>query len=475
VCNFSLNAQKKTTSQNKTIKIIAKEYAQEPCIIANYFGDSRYKIDSFNLDAKGEYIYKEKSDKPLKGGVYMLYFPSKQKTLDFLYSNDEPNLEIQVNVENPQISKAINSKENDLFFGEIKSLEPIYKRLNELSTQYKNETDSLKKNNTLESIRVEEKKMLDKRKEFISKNPNTFYAKLIKMMMEIDVPNYFEILEEQKRNEQKYYYFKDHYWDNIDFSDDRLLFTPIFESKFNNFFENVSVKHPDSLIREIDRVLGKIPNYNSDMFKYCLPTLLNKFANSKIMGQDAIYVHIVNKYYKTGLAKWSDSANIKKIIEDASDLEPLLIGKYAPNFEVLDTTLDVKNKSSLYGVKSKYKILVFWNPECGHCKKEIPVLDSLYPELKKRGAEVFPVSTIVKKDNQIDLWKKFIRDNKLKFKNYADPEFKMNPLFVLLYHIKSTPEYYILDEKNKIIAKKLSPDQMVDFLDNFEKFLLSGK
>jgi hypothetical protein len=38
-----------------------------------------------------------------------------------------------------------------------------------------------------------------------------------------------------------------------------------------------------------------------------------------------------------------------------------------------------------------------------------------------------------------------------------------------LYKIKATPEYYILDKDNKIIAKKLAPDQMLEFIDNYER------
>jgi peroxiredoxin len=154
---------------------------------------------------------------------------------------------------------------------------------------------------------------------------------------------------------------------------------------------------------------------------------------------------------------------------DADDIEPLMIGKVAPDFAAFDTTL-VKS-SRLYDMKSEYKILVFWNPDCGHCKKEIPKLDSVYPDLLKRKTDVFAVSTITDKGNNIEDWKNFVKNNKLRFKNYADPKFQMNPLFLVLYHIKATPEYFILDKNNKIIAKKLAPEQMVGFIDNYNKTL----
>jgi alkyl hydroperoxide reductase subunit AhpC len=98
-------------------------------------------------------------------------------------------------------------------------------------------------------------------------------------------------------------------------------------------------------------------------------------------------------------------------------------------------------------------------------------LDSVYPDLLKRKTDVFAVSTITDKGNNIEDWKNFVKNNKLRFKNYADPKFLMNPLFLVLYHIKATPEYFILDKNNKIIAKKLAPEQMVGFIDNYNKTL----
>jgi hypothetical protein len=39
----------------------------------------------------------------------------------------------------------------------------------------------------------------------------------------------------------------------------------------------------------------------------------------------------------------------------------------------------------------------------------------------------------------------------------------------VLYKIKGTPEYFLLDEKNVIIAKKLGPEQVLDFIINYRK------
>lgn len=452
-----------------TLKVKVKGLSNTYLFLANHFGSNKYKVDSIPIDKNGFANYIDKDHK-VKGGIYLLVFPSKNNQyIEFLVSGKEKNIEIELDTTNFNDVKFKNSEENTVFFNEIKYLEPFQREMQVLNESYTNAKDEKVKEEIKKKILAKEKELLDKRINVINTKPHLFYSKLLSLMREIDVPDAPKKANGTIDSNFKYYYYKDHYFDYTDFNDDRLLLTPIFENKFNYYFDKLILKHPDTLKKEVDYVISKIKNPNSDMMKYCLPTLLNNYANSKIMGQDALYVHIVKKYYETGKAPWTDSANLKKMIYDADDLEPLLIGKTAPNFAAFDTSLS--NYAKLYDMKSKYKILVFWNPDCGHCKKEIPVLDSLYPSLLKAKADIFGVSTISSSGDNIKMWKDFLISNKIKFKNYADPHHQMNPLFMLLYKIKGTPEYYILDQNNKIIAKKLAPEQMLDFLENYDKSL----
>lgn len=442
------------------------------CFLANHFGSQKYKVDSITIDAKGNGIFKDVKGN-VKGGIYLLVFPTKgNQYLEMILSGKEKNIEL--NFDSSDFSKVNfkNSEENDLFYNDVKYLEPYQREASKLSEEYKTTKDEVRKKELEKLLRAKEKELVDRRVSIINSKGHTFYSKILSLMRDIDVPDAPKKADGTIDSNFKYYYFKNHYWDYTDFNDDRLLYTPIFENKFKYYFETLVIKHPDTLKREVDYILSKIKNTNSDMMRFCLASLLNDYANSKIMGQDALYVYIVKNYYAKGKAPWTDSASLKKMIYDADDLEPVLIGKTAPNFAVFDTTL--VNYTRLYDMNTKpYKLLVFWSPDCGHCKKEIPVLDSLYPTLLKNDCDVFSVSTVADegKGENIEMWKKFIRDNKLKFKNYADPKYQMSPLFKVLYKIKGTPEYYLLDKNNKIIAKKLAPEQIVDFLNNYKKTL----
>src|SRR5205823_1166542 len=105
-----------------------------------------------------------------------------------------------------------------------------------------------------------------------------------------------------------------------------------------------------------------------------------------------------------------------KIAERAYILKPLLLGKKAPPITMQDST---GKTVSLYDIKAKYTIVVFWDYSCGHCKKEIPALSEIYKsKLKAMGVEVFGVET----DSGLKDWKKFIRDNDLKWVNVIEED-----------------------------------------------------
>src|SRR5213078_625616 len=104
-------------------------------------------------------------------------------------------------------------------------------------------------------------------------------------------------------------------------------------------------------------------------------------------------------------------------------------------------------------------------PTCGHCKKEVPALSQYYDSLRTKGfsLEVFAVGI----ESDMEEWKKFIRENKLKWINVSD--LYNNTNFRAYYDIYSTPVVYLLDENKKIIAKRLDTEKLRDFIDHLEK------
>jgi thiol-disulfide isomerase/thioredoxin len=455
--------------KNYTIKIKIAQLKNTDCLLSYHFGDKKYIKDTARFDNNGVATFKQKGKlDSLKGGIYLAVFPSLgNKYIEFLVNEKESLIEIETDtMDLGGKMKVIASEENKIFNEDIFYLAATREKIEPLGHKLQGSKNETEKTDLRNQLRKLEEDIKAHRINIINTKPHLLYSSLLSLMREVDVPDAPKDAKGRMIDSNfQYNYYKSHYWQYTNFNDDRILRTPIFEPKFKTYFDKVVIKHPDTLIKECDFILGSIKDKNSDMWNYCLVTLLNDYANSNIMGMDAVYVHLVEKYYAKGLAPWVDSAQIKKIVERAAALKPLLIGKVAPNVQAFDTTL-VK-PYQLYDSKSEYTVLYFWNPDCGHCKTTTPQLNNITDSLKMIGAGVFGVTTA--NYEEIKMWKDFTNDHKLKFLNVGDPYFKNQPHFRLKYDIQSTPQVYVLDKYYRIIGKRLAVDQLYDFISNHKK------
>jgi thiol-disulfide isomerase/thioredoxin len=134
-----------------------------------------------------------------------------------------------------------------------------------------------------------------------------------------------------------------------------------------------------------------------------------------------------------------------------------MLGNRAPTLRLRDMYL---NPLSSDEVKSPYLVMVFWDPTCGHCKKEIPRLDSLYKKsLKAKGVEVLAINL----EGDQKLWMDYVAEHDLLWLNAWDPYNESD--FRKKYDIYSTPVIYLLDKERKIIAKRIAVDQLGDVVD----------
>jgi len=178
------------------------------------------------------------------------------------------------------------------------------------------------------------------------------------------------------------------------------------------------------------------------------------------MGFDEIFVHMVDNYYAKGKAYWADSSVVKTLAERSNELRNALIGSFAQNLILLDTNGSFK---SLYNYPAEYMIVLFYESDCSHCKKEINELKKWYPE-NKYGTEIFAVCT----DTSLVKWKNYIVKNELDW-IHVNGTRSVTQDYHHLYDIRTTPTIYLLDEKKKIIAKRLKTDQLFPFIKNYEK------
>ena len=475
------------------IKVNFKGCKDSMVYLVKYTWDQQYLVDTCKKIKNGQIQFKGKKD--LDKGVYVLVSQSNSIYFDF-FINENQKFSISTDISDVVNSlKVTGNKENEEFFKYIKYITTKNQDFCKVSAQTigKSKEDSSKfMNEKIKELNIDVKKFDS---DFMTKNKNTYLYDVLNLKTEkepIEIP---KAKNGRPDSIFQYYYYKNHFFDGINFKDERIIRTPFFDDRVKKYFDNVILQHPDTLNKEIDFVLGKCEE-NNLVYNLLIGYFTYKFEQSKIMGFDKVFVHLADKYILPGRSSsvYSEET-VKKIRERVDIMRNLLLDSKVSDLLMIDsiygkqvrkmgfdtasssksiTDLYYKNLEkltpmfkSLYSVNAKYTILIFWAVDCGHCKTEIPILNTGLKSLKgKIDVKVYAVQT---KDELFNDWKKFIVDNKLNdFVNVFDP-IHLNNLKER-FDIYSTPVIYILDRDKKIKAKRLSADQVVDLLKNFDAF-----
>ena len=426
-----------------------------------YFGKNINIEDSAEVNSKGIAVFS--GTKILPPGIYSIVFPGKQRIVDFFIDKEQV---ISIKADTTDlVNKTLVSGvvENALF-------QRYQKFIAVKGRQIQDELQAFNKSATKADSAAHEKKYNDLNKELnvyrenvIKTSPNSMLATLFKSMKEPQVP--IAIPKTQVDSLANYNYYKKHYWDGVSFMDDHVIRTPFFLPRFEKFFREIISQAPDSIIKEADYLI-LLARTNKPMYQFLLNWLTDEYIYPKYMGQDAVFVHLFEKYHSKGATDWLNEKQHTAISNRAYMVMANLIGSKAADLEMM--SIDQK-PSNLYSVNADYTLVVFWDPTCGHCKEEVPRIDSIYKaKWSKQGLKVFGVLT----ENEMEQWKTFIKAHDLKdwVHVYQSEELKktelssQKPAFRQLYDITQTPILYLLDKEKNIIAKKLSWQQMDEVL-----------
>lgn len=474
------------------IKINLKNCNDTVAYLAFYQFDKLYISDTCKKVTNGNIVFKGK--KNLDRGVYFLLSQEKGNYFDFII--DEQSQKQQINSDKSsmlQNLEAVNSRQNDNFFNYIRFLTAKNKEFD----NFKKSVKAQKKPDSTALLTKEFKALNDAIIEndlnTISQNSGTYLSEIINLKTEKTVKDVPKASNGRPDSIFVYKYYKNHFWDGVNFQDDATLRNPFFANKIKQYFNTVVIQHPDSISVEIDRMMLKT-RQGTKMNMLLLAYFTSTYEIPKIMGMDKVFVHMVNNYFKTGKAKGVyDDSVIKIIINRGDILAPLQLGKTAPDLYMIDipshekiakmgfdtaktseeiTKIYYDNKSeiektyiTLSSIKADYLILLFWDVDCGHCQKEVPKILELYHDLlkEKKEVQVFGVYT----QNEFDKYKKYIIDNKLDWINVYDGVHINN--LKDKYDVVTTPVIYILDKNKVIKAKGIGSESIRSIIMQMEK------
>ncbi len=475
----SAKKEKATAEKKYQFDFTISDSKDSLVFLANYYGSKQYYYDTAFAVADGKFHFETDS---MGGGIYMVVMPDKSQYFEMVVDGKETKVTLETTRKDMVGDmKVIDSEENKLFYEFQQEMNRKGKEAGPIQATVKTlKADSV--NDRTKEIEAEQEKLqaINKqvnayKKKFIAEHEGTFTSKLFKTSNEPEIPENPELPEGTNVDLWKFNEYKRQYLENVDFTDARLLRSPVFAKKLEYYMTKLVVQIPDSITAAADELIERA-RPNREMFKYVVHWNTNHYERSKIMGMDAVFVHMADNYYCNGLAHWVDSAGQAKICERADVLRPLLLGTIASNIILPDSS--GKKWYDLHKIPAEYTILYFWSPTCGHCKKVTPKLEKFYQEYKDKGVEVYGVCTELETDGM----KTFVKTNNLSFINVSDtPEINKNAYdyldrttvnslnFRTIYDIFSTPQVYVLDKDKKIVAKKLGVEQLGDFIDNYSK------
>jgi peroxiredoxin len=301
--------------------------------------------------------------------------------------------------------------------------------------------------------------------ELIKAHPKTMTARLLKSTKRIDIPEPPKRADGTIDSTFQLRYYREHFFDYFDLSDDALirLPQPIYSQKVNEYLDKLFPPQADSVKKAIEPMIARAKK-NQETYKYLVWTLMLKYQTPEYMGLDEIFVHLNDNYFASGEMNFWANDKLKKNLKDHADnLRKSLIGKTAPNLIMQDASLQPKE---LYKIKNKFTIVYFFDPDCGHCKTETPKLVDFYTKNKTRfDVEVYAVSA----DTSMQKMKEYIKTMNMKWITVNGPRTYVGS-YHDLYDAMTTPTLFILDEKKKIIAKKIPADRLENFFNNYERF-----
>lgn len=424
------------------------------CYLANYYGEKHYLKDSAYASPTGTVVFKGAESLP--GGIYLFVFPNK--TYFELLIDKEQHFTMEATKENVIATmKTTGTKDNEDFYKYLQFIQEKSLEVEPLKTQRKNLADSKQSTETIDArIKKIDADVKEYKNNYINTHPGNILSAILKASKEPEIPEAPLLANGQKDSTFAYKYYKAHYFDYIDLSDERILRSPIYFSKVSSYLKNMVIQMPDSLIKECDTLIAKASG-SKETYKYMVWYTTNTYETSNIMGLDEVFVHLVKKYYATKeSAYWLDEATLFKIQDKARILEPILIGRKVKNLTLNDSNHVAR---SIYEIQAPYTVLLFWDPDCGHCKKTVPLVKNVYDKYHPKGVEVYAVCTEV----EMDKWRAFIREHNLNWINVANPELNNN--FRQDFDIQTTPQIFLLDKDKKIIAKKIDAETLEKILE----------
>ena len=210
------------TAQGYNIKL-QSNFKSGIVYLTYYMGKDFILQDSSAVSNTGTSIFK--SDKKLPGGIYVIVFPGKRLTTDFLIDKEQV---INIVADTNHLDKIIitGSPANVLFKDYQAFVAVKGKQLQDERTAYANAKTKEDSSRHELAYKKYSKELNDYRTGIVTNKPTSMMAALLNALKEPAYPSKIPVTHQDSVD--NYNYYKQHYWDGISFMDERIVRTPFF-------------------------------------------------------------------------------------------------------------------------------------------------------------------------------------------------------------------------------------------------------
>jgi peroxiredoxin len=416
------------------------------------YADGNFMADTSVIAPDGSFSFNGGKDGYYEGFYYMVM--PDNTNFPFLLANGE-NFSMKTKAGDYNNSMQVEgSLENQLFYENQKIQTTIEQKFNALAAQLK----TLQKGAPQYlSIQKEMEGILAERDNIVTdlrkKHPTAFFTKF-KLAGQNPKYRYEYAANGAMDTLKTLYNYRQDWWNDFDFTDERLVRTPVFFNKLKKYHTELMPQNPDSCIVYSDLLIDKTL-INKEYFKMIANwlALQHKPGTTKMMDGEAVYSHIILKYFTAEKDDWDSPSDLISIRKNAQDMRTSLVGMTGQ--DVRASNINGVSKS-IYDMKTPITVLFIYNPDCEHCQKEAPEIRAFYDKWKSKGVGVFSIAANAKNQKE---WLDFRAKYNVNWDtDVIDPQ--LTSRYHEKYFIDITPEIYVLDKNHKIIAKNLRPHQL---------------
>jgi peroxiredoxin len=267
---------------------------------------------------------------------------------------------------------------------------------------------------------------------------------------------------------QRYYqYLIDHYYDNVDFKDVRLMYTPLDIDLKDFFVESLFPQTANNVIANVENLFHRILEdshspISLDVRDFYLKKLIHLYLTAEPKF-DEVFIYLIDNYVSKLTSSEFISDSEQGVFKRIADRKrKTLVGETIPVFQSFTKE---HHKISTDDFTHDYVLLWFWDPDCEHCVEYTPQLYDFYckyHELYKFDVIACSVT------EDYDRWAAFINEHHLEWINTSYAISAPNYDAVEYFNFADTPAIFIIDKNHTIVARQFALDELFEIFESLQ-------